>query len=235
MNSIKEWSAPQRPNLYAEEALIVAILDGTFPPGARLPGERSLARQLGVTRPTLREAIQRLSRDGWLTVRQGKATEVNNFWQDGGLNVLSALVQYSKQLPPDFVPHLLEVRLQLAPAYTYAAVKRAAEEILPLIEGHREVEDTPAAMASYDWQLHRHLTIASGNPIYAMILNGFADFYERLAQQYFLLDEARQHSRQYYASLTTAVAGGDADRAEQLSREVMKDSIILWQKANGRE
>ena len=76
---MNNWSAPQRPNAYAEHSLIAAILDGTFPPGSTLPGERMLAVELGVTRPTLREAIQRLARDGWLTVRQGKATVVQRF------------------------------------------------------------------------------------------------------------------------------------------------------------
>ncbi len=70
-----------RPSEHAESALVDAILDGEFPPGSVLPGERSLATQLGVTRPTLREAIQRLARDGWLTVAHGKPTVVNNFWQ----------------------------------------------------------------------------------------------------------------------------------------------------------
>ena len=86
------WSAPQRPAAYAEEALVNAILDGTYPAGTTLPGERDLAAQLGVTRPTLREVLGRLERDGWLTVRHGKATRVNDLWREGGLNVLEAIV-----------------------------------------------------------------------------------------------------------------------------------------------
>ena len=137
-----DWIAPQRPNSYAEQSLVSAILDGTFPVGSSLPGERTLSAQLGITRPTLREAIQRLSRDGWLTVRQGKPTLVKNFWQEGGLNVLSALVQYSQQLPPDFVPNLLEVRLQLAPAYTRAAVIHAPDKVLHCLNGYEDLADT---------------------------------------------------------------------------------------------
>ena len=63
---MNEWLAPARPRAHAESVLLAAILDGTFPPGTTLPGERTLAAQLGVTRPTLREALQRLARDGWL-------------------------------------------------------------------------------------------------------------------------------------------------------------------------
>ena len=104
---MNNWSAPQRPNDYAEQMLVKAILDGTFAPGTTLPGERTLAAELGITRPTLREAIQRLARDGWLKVQHGKATQVNEFWREGGLNVLSTMVQHSDRLPADFVLNLL--------------------------------------------------------------------------------------------------------------------------------
>lgn len=226
-----QWHAPPRPNIHAEQSLIAAILDGTFPPGESLPAERALAEQLGVTRPTLREAIQRLSRDGWLTVRQGKQTVVNNFWQEGGLNVLSAIVQSKEHLPLDFITHLLDVRLQLAPAYTRAAVEHAPEAVAALLTAAASLPDTPAAYAAFDWRLHHGLTVASGNPIYTLILNGFADFYEELARLYFATPEARQRSRSFYLTLATAVAGSDAAQAETLCRATMLDSIRIWQQA----
>lgn len=233
---MNNWSAPQRPNNYAEQSLVTAILEGTFAPGDTLPGERALAAELGVTRPTLREALQRLARDGWLTVQQGKSTVVNNYWQDGGLNVLNALVQHSDHLPPDFVANLLEVRLNLAPAYTRAAVERAGDEVTAFLRGGglRQAQptlDTPIAYASFDWQLHRLLTLKSGNPIYTLILNGFANFYEEIAQLYFATTEARQLSRQFYDDLVQAAANHDADTAEHLARTVMEASIELWQES----
>ncbi|MCA9950463.1 MAG: fatty acid metabolism transcriptional regulator FadR [Anaerolineales bacterium] len=227
---LNQWTAPPRPNSHAETALINAILDDTFPCGSTLPGERSLATQLGVTRPTLREALQRLARDGWLTVHQGKATLVNDYLQDGGLNVLSTLVQHSDQLPPNFVTNLLEVRLNLAPAYTRAAVTHAPQSIQPLLNTYALLEDSPQAMAAFDWKLHRCLTIASQNPIYALILNGFADFYEQLAEIYFLSAEGREKSMVFYAELTTAVSNHNPQAAEAISRAAMRDSLRLWQK-----
>ena len=226
---MSDWSAPQRPNTYAEQSLISAILDGTFPPGSALPGERTLAAELGVTRPTLREAIQRLARDGWFTVRQGKQTVVNNFWEDGGLNVLSALVQHGDELPPNFVVHLLEVRLQLAPAYTRAAIEQNAPAAMELLRGYERLPDVAAAYAAFDWQLHRCLTITSGNPIYTLILNGFANFYEELARLYFTSEQARSRSLAYYRELAALAKAGDGAAAERLSRAAMEESIGLWQ------
>lgn len=223
------WAAPQRPNAYAEHSLITAILDGTFPPGSRLPGERTLAVELGVTRPTLREALQRLARDGWVTVRQGKATVVNDYWQDGGLNVLSALVNHGEHLPANFVTQLLQVRLSLAPAYTKAAVLHAPAEVTAYLQGVSELQNSAEKFASFDWHLHRRLTLSSGNQIYTLIMNGFSDYYEQLARLYFTSSSARGRSLRFYQELAEAAANQDGEKAEQVSRLAMLESIDTWQ------
>lgn len=222
-------SAPQRPIDYAEETLITAILEGEFPPGSTLPGERDLAATMGVTRPTLREALQRLARDGWLTIHQGRPTEVNDFWWNGGLNVISGIVRYSRRLPDDFVTNLLRVRLDLAPGYTRAAVDTAADRVLDLLAGAAALDDTAQAFASFDWRLHRGLTIASGNPVYALILNGFAGLYEAMGLSYFATRAARDSSRDFYAALADAARRQDAAAAEDITCAVMRASIHMWQ------
>jgi GntR family negative regulator for fad regulon and positive regulator of fabA len=232
MNS---WSAPQRPNEYAEYALTEAILDGTFAPGSSLPGERSLAEQLGITRPTLREALQRLARDGWVTVRQGKATVVNNYWRDGGLNVLNTLVQHGEHLPQNFVTQLLEVRLNLAPAYTKAAVQHSANNLDGFLDERKRLADTPESYASFDWRLHHYLTLSSGNQIYTLIMNGFSEFYEQLARLYFAGGRERRHSQAFYDALAEAVENRDAEKAEVVCQLAMEESIKTWQRVNSRQ
>lgn len=58
------------------DGLRQALADGTLGPGARIPGERTLARDLGVSRVTLRRAIEALEEDGVLRRHQGSRTEV---------------------------------------------------------------------------------------------------------------------------------------------------------------
>ena len=59
-------------------ALESRILEGTLKPGDTLPAERVLAQELGVSRPSLREAIQKLTAKGLLSTRPGGRTQVTN-------------------------------------------------------------------------------------------------------------------------------------------------------------
>lgn len=222
------WKAPEKPIEYAESTLITAIINGDFPIGSALPGERDLAVQLGITRPTLREVLQRLERDGWLTIQQGKPTQVNHFWQDGGLNILAGIAKYTQTLPVEFVPNLLQVRLDLAPTYTRLAIEQNADLVSAFLAQAASLSNTPADYAAFDWQLQRHLTLHCGNPVYTLILNGFQGFYEQLAYGYFTPPISRQVSHVFYMELLEASQRGDALHAESITREVMKKSIQLW-------
>ena len=53
-----------KPSQFAENEIIKAIISNEWPTDYNLPSERELAGLLGLTRPTLREVLQRLSRDG---------------------------------------------------------------------------------------------------------------------------------------------------------------------------
>ncbi|MGV3493964.1 MAG: FadR/GntR family transcriptional regulator [Ramlibacter sp.] len=58
------------------EQLRALIAGGEFAPGTRLPAERDLARQLGVSRPSVREALIALEVEGWVEVRTGSGVYV---------------------------------------------------------------------------------------------------------------------------------------------------------------
>ena len=225
---LMDWTSPLKPAELTENRLIEAILNGLFPPGSYLPGERDLALQLKVTRPTLREALQRLGRDGWLEIRQGKPTRVRRYWEEGSLGVLSSLARYPQLLPDNFVPNLLQIRRSLAPAYTSLAVAHNPSAVSATLQEYTRLEDLPEAFARFDWELHYQLTIASANPIFTLILNGFAELYLPMACRYFRLPVSRQHSRAFYQALLQATHSGDAGAAELITRQVMERSLELW-------
>lgn len=226
------WQAPGKPVDHAEETLIRAILDETFPAGSKLPAERDLAARLGVTRPTLREALRRMEQAGWLDIQQGKSTRVRDFWQQGGLTVLSDIVRYSDGVPADFITNLLRVRLCLAPTYAQEAVRHHPEMVTTLLEPCHDLADTPADYARFDWKIHHSLTVASENPVFTLILNGFADFYQQMAMLYFSLPESRRSSQKYYVALIAAARTRNSIQARALTERIMQKSIDLWQQVS---
>jgi len=211
-----------------EEALVVAILEGTYPPHASLPGERDLAALLHVTRPTVREALGRLERDGWLTIQHGKSTLVADYWRDGGLNILSALARYGRHALPALAPRLLEVRLALAPAYARAAVACDAAGVVSALDGHAALPDDAAYYTAFDWTLHRTLALTAHNPLYPLILNGVAGLYQEMGLLSFANPEARSSARAFYGALLTAARRGNADAAEAITRAAMRQSLAIW-------
>jgi len=227
------WDAISKPAELAETRLLEAILDGTFPIDSTLPGERDLAVQIGVTRPTLREALQRLARDGWLDIQQGKPTRVRDYWREGSLAVLSALAQSPQHQSPDFIAYLLEIRLLLAPAYTRQALSQNAAEIITLLNRTDQLDGTPRAFAYFDWQLHKLLTQGAQNPVFRLLLNSFENLYIFMAEQYFSFEECRQHSGSFYTALLNHAENNDLAGAENLTRETMQASLELWCRLQG--
>jgi GntR family negative regulator for fad regulon and positive regulator of fabA len=227
------WEPIPKPAEIAETRLLEAILDGTFPIDSNLPGERDLAAQIGVTRPTLREALQRLARDGWLDIQHGKSTRVRDYWREGSLAVLAALAQSPQYQSPDFISYLLEIRSLLAPTYTYQALAQSSAQISALLEQAGQLNEDPKAFAHFDWQLHYLLTQQAENPVFRLLLNSFESLYTIMAERYFSFEECRQNSRNFYAALLACTENGDLDTAEELTRKTMQTSQELWQRLQG--
>jgi GntR family transcriptional regulator, negative regulator for fad regulon and positive regulator of fabA len=223
-----DWESPLRPAELTENRLIAAILDGTFPINTNLPAERELAEKLGVTRPTLREALQRLGRDGWLEIHQGKPTRVRNYWQEGNLGLLNAITREPDKLPPDFIAQLLEARISLAPDYTALAVARHPTEVAKFLAPYRSLDDTAFAYSEADWQLHHHLTVASANPVYTLILNGFCNLYRLFGPVYFALEANRRHSATFYRELEAAAINKDPQAARAVTLRIMTESLANY-------
>lgn len=230
MSSQPVWIIPQKPTDLAEKQLLAAILDGSFPIGSALPPEREFSQALGITRPTLREALQRLARDGWIQIRQGKSTTVCDFWKEGNLVMLNALSHQPEVLTPTFVTQLLEVHSALAPAYTRLAFSLASKALVSLLEPYLELPDTPEAYSQADQELHHQLTLLSGNPIFILIFNGFRRLSYQAGLQYFANSEARSYSHEYYQGLLEDARQENAESAASRTAKVMQDSISFWQK-----
>jgi len=120
---------------FAEKYIIESIWKGRFPPGSILPAERELSELIGVTRTTLREVLQRLARDGWLTIQHGKPTKVNQFMETSGLHILDTLMTLDADNATSIVEDLLAARTSISPIFMRYAFKANQEASMKTIQG----------------------------------------------------------------------------------------------------
>ena len=98
------------------EKLLSDIVRGVHPAGARLPAERELSRQLGASRPTLREALRRLGEWNLVEPRRGSGVVVRPY-RDWSIEVIGGYLRYGK--PEAGQPTIARILLDLL------AVRRA--------------------------------------------------------------------------------------------------------------
>ena len=219
---------PLRPTQYAEKMLVTSILDGKYPPGATLPNERRLAAQLGITRPTLRETLQRLAGEGWVKIRHGKSTVVNDYWQHGGLGLLSTLAKYGDYLPNGFITHLLEVRLTMLPLVAAQSAAHHPSLMVDYLSQAERLAENSRAFSDYDWNLQLLMARNCGNPVFALILNDFTPIFKTMAIQYFSEKTARLASRNYYRQLGDMIKNGGHKGVQGVVKKAMAQSIAIW-------
>jgi GntR family negative regulator for fad regulon and positive regulator of fabA len=225
---LKAHISPPKPIDRTEAALVVAMLDGSLPPGQRLPNERDLSVHLGVTRPTLREALRRLAGEGWLTVQHGKSTVVNDHFQTGGLGLLATAARFPEYLPPSFVRGLLEVRVHLVPPMAAAAAEREAQLLGEMLASPEAGAAEPQVLARFDWALQLRMAQLSGNPVNRMIMNDFEPIFRLQACHYFKSEAARRLAYEYYMRLRQALEANDVWQVQEIVRWAMRESVRIW-------
>jgi GntR family negative regulator for fad regulon and positive regulator of fabA len=216
-----------RPSAYAEHMLVTAMLDGTYPPGSTLPGERSLATDLGITRPTLREALQRLSREGWIRIQHGKPSKVRDYWTQGGLSLLGTLADYAQYIPDNSILHLLEIRALFIPEAAAQAAVSAPQKIAACFEDLNRLDNAPQSFAEFDWKWQAVVTRCSGNFFFPLILNDFAPVFKNAGIRYFSVPEARVSSKSFYRKFHNAVIHGEKG-VKKIVAAAMRKSIQIW-------
>ncbi|EGQ9843570.1 fatty acid metabolism transcriptional regulator FadR [Vibrio cholerae] len=151
---------------FAEKYIIESIWNGRFPPGSILPAERELSELIGVTRTTLREVLQRLARDGWLTIQHGKPTKVNQFMETSGLHILDTLMTLDAENATSIVEDLLAARTNISPIfmrYAFKLNKESAERIMiNVIESCEALVNAPSwdafiAASPYAEKIQQHV------------------------------------------------------------------------------
>jgi len=212
----------------AEQYLIESIWNGSIAINSELPAERFLADKIGVTRTTLREVLQRLSKDGWITIRHGKPTKVNDFWETSGLNILSTLTRLDISRRSDFIDQLMSVRTNISAIILRMAAKHNNETVLEFLENTPSLDASSEEFTEFDYRFYHQVAVSSNNMIYVLILNGLQDLYRKVGIFYFSNSEARSIALNFYAEIKAVLENGESQQIMQIVRDSAFASGKIW-------
>lgn len=141
-------------------ALKAFIKAGSYTPGDRLPPERDLIVSLGMSRNTLRKALEALEREGAIWRHVGKGTFVA---AHGSSNGSGSLAELSQQVTP---VKLMRARLSLEPAIARDAAINASDEVVIRLKLARQRAVEASNWDDYEAQddaFHRTVAEATDN------------------------------------------------------------------------
>ena len=202
--------------------LLEALLSGRYGPGEKLPTQRALAADLGVTMSSVREALKRLEQMGLVDVRHGSAMRVRDWREHGGLDVLTHLLFRGGALDAGVLAAVLEARaLMLRELAGLAAERRSAAQAQRLHELAERFAETehPHDAARVDFAFFAEVAQAAGNLVFQLILNAIRELY------FAHLDAVPVTARPnelapMYARVARAIDRGDAGRARAAAFEL---------------
>jgi len=156
---------------------------GELKPGDRLPPERDLAAQIGVSRPTVRTALRSLATMGVLQSKQGAGT----FITDGPPTLASEPLGLMAALHGLSRDGLFEARLVLEVGSSALAADRASGDDLAAmseeVTGMFASIDEPLTFLRHDVRFHRAIAAASRNPVLGVLIDMLGSlFYERRSE-----------------------------------------------------
>jgi len=195
------------------------ISEGTLKPGDRLPAERELIKQFGVSRPTLREALKSLIAMGFLDVNQTKRTFVKSMISERMEDPLSLLIKTDTQKIFD----LIEVRKALESWSAFVAAKRATEDDIKQLESiikeMREASEIGRSWEKEDADFHLAIAQATHNTVQTHIMSTIYDLLrESVARVFTDRVKVKKLLNQHYR-IFTAIKNHSPEKARDRTLE----------------
>lgn len=201
-----------RPALYEviAERLLSHVVQTELSPGDKLPGERELARRLGVSRTTVRQAIVALQTQGILEVRHGGGTFLRHL--DPHSRAVSQVVSRRRRLP-----QVLEARRVLEVPIAELAARRRTDEDLEHIERALERMRSEIAAGEIgvrgDGEFHAAVTAAAHNPVLAEQMAHLAEAIAETRSESLSQPGRPPRSLADHEAISVAVRAGDPEAA----------------------
>jgi GntR family transcriptional repressor for pyruvate dehydrogenase complex len=199
----------------AIERIRELIVSGKWGPGTRLPREADLAKQLGLSRNSLREAVRALSLARVLEVRQGDGTYVSSLEAS---ELLEPALSATHLLRGRTVLELFEVRRMLEPEAAAMAAQRVDQDVLADLKRELDrmvaAEDRADDLIAADTAFHDVIARAPGNGVLRALLRSLSTNTVRARLWHGLVDRnALDLARAEHEEIYEAIAAGDAELA----------------------
>ncbi|HEY8467261.1 MAG TPA: FadR/GntR family transcriptional regulator [Solirubrobacterales bacterium] len=189
------------------------ILDGRLRPGDQLPSERALSEALGVSRPTVREAIRSLQAMNIVETRQGSGTFVSSL----SVEELLRPLQFALALSDFAMEHLFEVRLMLEPGAAELAAERATddeiEDLKECAKLGRAGDLDAERLVALDIELHERIATAAHNPLLQRLLASISELAEESRLYTVRLPGVAGKTVSEHDEIVAAIAARDPGRA----------------------
>lgn len=160
------------------------IIQGGLEPGTKLPSEREMAEQLGVSRTAMREAVHILVARGLLQSKRGVGTTVRQVTSGQVAEPLRLVLQ--AQGDSISVNHLHQVRSILEVAIAELAAQQATAEDTAALQQSLErmewAQDDSVQFALCDTEFHRALAQATHNPLLILLLDSIRDLMQEVRE-----------------------------------------------------
>ncbi|NDK71226.1 FadR family transcriptional regulator [Rhodococcus qingshengii] len=206
----------------AAELLRARIVSGEWEVGAKLPGETTLAAQLGIGRSTIREAVRSLAGLGMLESRQGAGVFLRSTTPPD---------QWPRVLEAEAILHVVEVRNAVEiEAARLAAQRRDAVDVAALrqaLDGRTAAAHSgDAAFVDADIAVHRAVVDAAHNPVLSELFETFVPRLRAALIELIAVLDLHPHSQpdaDEHRMLVDAIEAGDAEAAVRISRAHLDD------------
>jgi DNA-binding FadR family transcriptional regulator len=207
------------------DQILSEVVGGDLAPGDSLPSERRLAEVLGVSRPAVREALQRMAQARLVEVRHGGATTIREFRRAAGLDLLPRLLVRDDELDVSVARSFLEARLAIAPEVAALAAERGGEALADALE------DAIAALGSAPDPVARqlaaltfwdHVVDGADSVVFRLMFNSLRAAYEPAVEALAVLMEAEVSRVDAYREVRAAVAAHDGEAARAATVDLLR-------------
>ena len=201
------------------------IVSGYYAPGDRLPSEADLCAFFDVSRPTLREALGRLTARGLIIAKRGAGggAFVTQPSASIAADQISALIAMTTRSADNaHLPLLSEARVLMAMACVDLAVLRAADitDIRAEIDLQSDFSISEQEFVASMHRMHLALAIASGNPALSILAQALVDAEFAITPADNLPTRVRARFLSYHVRVANGIAGARADDAKAALTEL---------------